>query len=85
MTAIRDSEIQSVMTGLAQLDEGKNKVLDINSLMTAFEDYSKKAAEGSIGVPLAYYVKPITAMQLAQMWVEKYYPKEYVTAAGVDS
>ena len=29
---------------------------------------------GDVGVPINYYLKPITAGQLAQMWVAKYLP-----------
>lgn len=60
MVQLRGAEIQSVMTGLKNLDEGENKMLDINSLMTAFEDYVNKALGGNLGVPINYYVKPIT-------------------------
>ncbi len=85
MMAIRSTEIKSVMSGLSTVDDGKNKMLDINSLMTAFEDYVQKAIEGKVGVPITYYLKSITAAQLAQMWVAKYFPKRYVTSAGDDT
>ena len=84
MVQLRASEIQSVMTGLGAVDDGKNSMLDINSLMTSMEDYINKAIGGDVGVPLSYYLKPITASQLAQMWVSKYLPGEYVTSAGDD-
>ncbi len=85
MLAIRNSEIKSVMTGLGDIADGENKMLDINTLMTAFEDYVTKAIAGELGVPINYYLKPITAAQLAQMWVAKYYPKQYLTISGDDS
>jgi hypothetical protein len=84
MVQLRSAEIQSVMTGLGQLDDGKNKMLDINSLMTAFEDYIDKVLAGNAGVPINYYLKPITASELAQMWVNKYFPGEYLVSAGDD-
>ena len=73
------------MTGLKDAQTEDNKILDINSLMTAFEDYVDKAIAGDIGVPITYYLKPITASQLAQMWVAKYFPGKYLTAAGDDT
>ncbi|MFC2155402.1 hypothetical protein ACFLRB_02790 [Acidobacteriota bacterium] len=85
MIQIRSSEIQSVLTGLGKLDDGENQMLDINSLMTAFEDYVNKAMAGECGVPVTYYTKPITASQLAQMWIAKYLPGKYITAAGDDT
>ena len=85
MTAIQGAQTKSVMAGLQAVDDGKNKMLDINSLMTAFEDYVQKAISGDVGVPVTYYLKPITASQLAQMWVAKYFPGQYVTSAGDDT
>lgn len=85
MVQLRSSEITSVMSSLASTDDGSNKILDINSLMTAFEDYVNKAIEGNVGAPINYYLKPITASQLAQMWIAKYLPGKYVTSAGDDS
>ena len=84
MLQIRGSEIKNVMTGLGEIDQGKNKMLDINSLMTAFEDYAEKALAGNIGVPINYYLKPISRAQLAQMWVAKYYPNKYLTIKNDD-
>lgn len=85
MLAIQGSTVQNVMLGLAQIDDGANKVLDVNSMMTAFEDYVNKAIAGNIGVPINYYLKPITRAQLAQMWVAKYYPGEYLAISGDDA
>lgn len=85
MMAINHQQITSVMSGLQAVDDGSNKMLDINSLMTAFEDYIQKAIDGKVGVPINYFIKPITASQLAQMWIAKYYPAQYVTAAGDDT
>lgn len=85
MKALEASKITAVMSGLEKVDDGKNQMLDINSLMTAMEDYITKAMAGDVGVPLSYYLKPITASQLAQMWISKYLPGEYVTSAGDDT
>lgn len=74
MVQLRSEEIKSVMTGLAEIADSHNKMLNISSLMAAFEDYVNKALEGNLGVPINYYVMPITKSQLAQLWVSKYYP-----------
>lgn len=84
MQAMESTKVQSVLTGLSDIDDGQNKMLDINSLMTAFEDYVDKALAGNIGVPINYYLKPITKSQIAQLWVAKYYP-EYMAIGGDDS
>ena len=85
MLAIQNATITSVMSRLEKIDDGANKMLDINSLMSAFEDFCNKALDGSSGVPINFFLKPITRSQLAQMWVSKYYPKQYLSISGDDS
>lgn len=85
MLSIRGADVANVMSGLEKIDSGQNKMLDINSLMTAFEDYVDKALAGNIGVPINFYLKSITRVQLAQMWVAKYYPNQYLMISGDDS
>ncbi|WNG16251.1 hypothetical protein [Cystobacter fuscus] len=75
MTQMQATQIKSVMSGLSDLDARENKMLDINSLMTAFEDYVDKALAGNIGVPINYYLKSLTKSALAHLWVAKYYPQ----------
>eukprot|EP01130_Rhizamoeba_saxonica_P001622 TRINITY_DN11502_c1_g1_i1.p1 TRINITY_DN11502_c1_g1~~TRINITY_DN11502_c1_g1_i1.p1 ORF type:complete len:516 (+),score=112.77 TRINITY_DN11502_c1_g1_i1:37-1584(+) len=86
MVNFRKAEIQGVLTGLGEIDDGANRMLDINSLMTSFEDFVNKVAEGNKGVPVNYYIKPITKAQLAKMWVDKYYPGQFTKqGTGDDS
>lgn len=85
MLAIQGSTVSNVMLGLDKIDDGANKMLDINSMMTAFEDYVDRAIGGEIGVPINYYVKSISRAQLAEMWVAKYYPNKYLTIDGDDT
>jgi hypothetical protein len=85
MLAIQGSQVANVMLGLDKIDDGANKLLDINSMMTAFEDYVDKAIAGEIGVPINYYVKSISRAQLAEMWVAKYFPNRYLMIAGDDT
>ena len=47
-------------------------------MMTALEDYIDKALAGQLGMPINYYLKPSTKSQLAQMWVNKYFPNEFL-------
>lgn len=75
MVSMKSAEIKSALTALAEIADGANKVLDVNSMMTALDDYLKKAAEGNSGVPINFYVKDITKSMLAQVWVAKYFPE----------
>ncbi|MDO4317578.1 MAG: hypothetical protein Q4C48_05140 [Lachnospiraceae bacterium] len=78
MISLKNAQISGVLSGLSEIDDGSNKVLDINSMMTAFEDYVDKALGGELGMPVNYYLKPITKSQLAQMWVDKYFPNKFL-------
>ncbi|KAI4599413.1 hypothetical protein KJ359_001855 [Pestalotiopsis sp. 9143b] len=76
---MRGKDIQASLSALSEIEEAKNKVLDVNSMMTALDDYLKKAAEGNSGVPINYYLKDIDQKMLAQMWMAKYYPGRYMS------
>lgn len=85
MVTLKNAQISGVLSGLQDIDDGNNKIIDINSMMTALDDYIEKAGNGEIGVPINYYIKPITKSQLAQMWVDKYFPDRFLkvnTAEG---
>lgn len=87
MVALKNAQIQGVLTGLSEIDSGSNQILDINSLMTALEDYINKALDGELGMPINYYLKPIPKSLLAQMWVDKYFPDKFLkvqTSEGED-
>jgi hypothetical protein len=84
LTQLQTTQIKSVMSGLSDIDDGQNKMLDINALMTAFEDYVDKALAGNIGVPINYYLKSLTKAALAHLWVSKYFP-QYLAISEDDS
>ena len=83
MAAMEATKIKSAISAVGEIDDGKNSMLNINSLMTAFESFVADAKAGS-GTPITYWLKPITACQLAMMYVAKYLPRTYVTSAGDD-
>ncbi len=78
ITALHNAQIQEVLTGLKEIDDGQNKVLDTNSMMNAMEDYISNAPKGKINVPINYYLKSITKSELAQMWIHKYFPDQFL-------
>jgi hypothetical protein len=87
MEAIASTQVKNVMMGLGQLDTVSNQMLDVNSMMAAFEDYIKKAMDpkSGIGVPINYYVKSISRAQLAIAWKAKYFPGRYLPISGDDT
>jgi len=84
MMSMKSGEVKAALSALAEIDDGNNKIIDINSMMTALEDYLKKAADGTSGVPINYYLKDITKNMLAEMWVAKYYPGKYLAISYDD-
>lgn len=74
MINLEAAKVKSVLSGTEVIDKNQNQVFDTNSLMIAFDDYVKKAGEGKIGVPINYYLAPITAKEIATQWIRKYYP-----------
>lgn len=80
MIALKNAQMQGVLSGLSEIDDGSNSILDINSMMNALEDYIDKALGGEIGMPINYYLKPITKSELAQMWVDRYFPDKFLKA-----
>ncbi|CAG7564485.1 unnamed protein product [Fusarium equiseti] len=77
--------VESAMSAIAAIEDNENKVLDINVMMTALDDYLKKAAEGTSGVPINYYLKDIDQKMLAQMWAAKYYPGKFMSIKHDDT
>ncbi|KAM0151373.1 hypothetical protein ACHAPG_008271 [Botrytis cinerea] len=60
MLPIKASDVEFSLSALVEIDDSSNKVIDINSMMIALEDHLKKAAEGTSGVPINYYLKDIS-------------------------
>ncbi|MCE3227017.1 MAG: hypothetical protein K0S32_1568 [Bacteroidetes bacterium] len=76
MLAVQNAKIQSIMKGLGKIDHQNNKVLDINSMMNAFENYlsSIKQNDSITGVPVNFYLKKLTKPEIEKLWLNKYYP-----------
>ena len=85
LVSMKNATVTATLSALADIDKTQNNIIDTNSMMVAFEDYVNKALAGSIGVPIMYYTKPITRIQLAQMWVAKYFPGRFLAIAGDDT
>lgn len=85
MTDLKETTVSAVLTKLDQIEGSEMLMLDVNSLMTAFDNFVTKVREGAGGVPLNYYLHPITAGQLAQMWLSKYDPDKVIAIEGDDS
>lgn len=84
--SMQASKVQAALSSLSTIDNQNNQMIDTNSLMDSMQDYINKCLSGNIGLPINYYLKPITKSQVAQMWVAKYYPNKLTQiGAGDDS
>jgi hypothetical protein len=86
MAELHNATITSALAAVASIDDGNNKMIDINSMMTAMDDYIARCVAGgdNTGVPINYYLKPITQSMIARAWLAKYYPNRYNRAGAAD-
>ncbi len=83
---LNNSYITNVVSNLGAIDNNNNKVIDTNSLMTAFEDYVVQATEGENGVPINFFVREITKSAIAKAWMKKFNPRSsWQFSSGDDS
>lgn len=76
MVELRNASINAAITGLSKMEEQENSIININSMMTAMDDYIQKCieADNSVGVPINYFIKPITKSVITRTWLQRYYP-----------
>lgn len=86
MISLQNSKITATLSGLATIDDGANNIIDTNSMMTAMDDYIQRCVQGgnNLGVPVNYYLKPITQSMIARAWLAKYYPNKFNQAGSAD-
>lgn len=75
VTELRGNEIKNTMASLSKIDEGKDSVLNVNSLMSGLEDYVTQAKEAKTGVPINFFIKSLTKADIAKLWLTKYVTK----------
>ena len=73
---LNNSYISEVVSNLSTVDNNNNKVIDVNSLMTAFDDYVQKAQEGNSGVPINFFVRHIDKPMICKAWLKKFSPQD---------
>jgi hypothetical protein len=86
MITLQNSKVESTLSGLETIDAHQDSIIDTNSMMTAMDDYIQKCIAGgnNLGVPVNYYLKPITQSLIARSWIAKYYPNKYNQSGSAD-
>lgn len=85
LVAWNNAKIESVIGAVSLVEAAKDKVMNVQSMMTAFEDYVDKAIAGTVGVPINFFIKHIDRSQLELMVLAKYYPHKFRQITGDDS
>lgn len=63
----------NLLSTLTEIDKQKNKILDVDSLVTAFTNYVKKITEtedNAFGMPLSYYTRCYSKADIIDLWFE---------------
>ncbi|QHE77918.1 hypothetical protein [Hydrogenophaga sp. PBL-H3] len=72
--AMQSGLTQSVIQGLGAIDHGSNKIVDLNTLMNAFDNYITQASsDKSVGIPISFFFKKISKAHIARLWLDKYF------------
>lgn len=72
-----------LIDGLARVDRALNKVIDLNTLMNAFDNYIDALTQtqgGAAGVPIGFLFRQVSAAQVARLWLDKYYGQKPAAA-----
>ena len=72
-----------LIDGLARVDRSLNKVIDLNTLMSAFDNYIDAVTQptgGVAGVPIGFLFRKVNAAQVARLWLDKYYGQKAAPA-----
>lgn len=86
MIEMKNATIKASLSGVSDIDDGQNQIIDTNSMMTAMEDYVNRCVSGgdNVGVPINYYLKSISQSEIARAWLAKYYPNKFNQAGSAD-
>lgn len=72
--ALQSGLMQGVIQGLGTIDHGSNKVVDLNTLMSAFDNYITQVSDiKSVGIPISFFFKKISKGHIARLWLDKYF------------
>lgn len=66
--------MQGAIQSLGAIDHGSNKVVDVNTLMNAFENYITQVSDiKSVGIPISFFFRRISRGHIARLWIDKYF------------
>lgn len=73
-SALQGGLTQNLIQGLGNIDQSSNKIVDLTTLMNAFDNYIAQASsEASVGIPISFFFKKISKAHIARLWLDKYF------------
>jgi len=78
--ALNSEYMKNTVSNLSEYQTKGNKIIDINSMMTAFEDFVSKSQEGKGGVPTNFYIKSLSKNDIAKIYIRKFFPRGMISA-----
>jgi len=72
MGGIKRTTIEAVLSATASTDKVSNKVLDMNSMMTALDDYVQNTREAKGGVPVNFFVTTLRKTDVVAYWLREH-------------
>ena len=73
---LQGTRIKNIMHAISEIDDRKDKIMDVSSLMTAFENYVNGITGGAgnihAGVPVHFFIKKLTKPEIMKLWRNRY-------------
>lgn len=72
----QDRRAKRIIESMASVDREESKVIDLNSLMVALDNYIQGANSSKElhGVPISFYTRSLTRSEIIDLWKKKHYP-----------
>lgn len=72
----QDRRAKRIIQAMADVDREQSKVMDLNSLMVALDNYIQGAnsLKELHGVPISFYTRNLTRSEIIDLWRKKHYP-----------
>lgn len=72
--SVKHGSLTPILAAIDTSDKEKNKSLDMQTLIGAFDNYTQMVSnkDASAGVPIHYFIKPITKSDIARLWLAKW-------------
>jgi hypothetical protein len=78
---VQNARIQQLTQTLGKIEQEKSKVLDIGTLIEAFDNYisiiGRSDGKTPVGVPVGFYIHNLTRREIVEAWLNKYYPNTH--------